>query len=715
MAAGLGAALGSVIDPARLPFRDFDELPDASIGVVVQGKPFACQLRKPACRETPPPQRDPLAVPSPDGKWLVFLRNGDLWIRSADGRTRFALTTDAERHHRYGSTLESTRGVLMTGAEGRALAVEDGKPVDGPPGAPAPPVVSWSPDSRYLLTHRLDERRLGEVTLVQSTPTDGSSRPLAGRWRYAMPNDPEVATAEHWIFDVAARTGRRIRLPDLPVTFLTAIEARDAWWSRDGRAVYLIARSRFAKSMSLQSIDPATGNARELIAETGKTFVESADLGQRPMVHVLRNGDVLWFSERDGHGHLYLYDGATGALKRALTSGDWNIRNLLRVDEAAGVAFVAATREPAAGVDPYHRNIYRVRLADGAVTRLTREEADHTVVVEQDSIFDRPPGTGGFSPSGRHFLVRQTRADLPSRTLLLRSDGRLVAEVEQADISRLLASGFTMPERFSALAADGTTPLYGLIFRPSDFDAAKRYPVIDNPYPGPQSHRASPDMLSEVFSRSAAQALAELGFIVIAMDGRGSHGRSKAFRDESYGGLSQAGHLDDHVAVIRELARRHPSIDLERVGIYGTSGGGYATVNALAKYPDFFKVGVADAGNHDQRGYLAVWGETYNGPEAGDNYTAAANRLLVSGIKGRLFLLHGDMDSNVLPGQTLQLADALIKANRDFDLLIVPNAGHGTLAPRSYALRRAWDFMVRHLLGAEPPAGYRFPPAPPAQ
>ena len=269
-----------------------------------------------------------------------------------------------------------------------------------------------------------------------------------------------------------------------------------------------------------------------------------------------------------------------------------------------------------------------------------------------------------------------------------------------------------MPERFSALAADGKTPLYGVLFRPSDFDPAKRYPVIDNPYPGPQSRRTSPDLLQEVFSYNTAQAAAELGFIVIAMDGRGSQGRTKAFRDESYGGLGQAGHLDDHVAVIRELGRRYPYMDLDHVGIYGTSGGGYATVKALATFPDFFKVGVADAGNHDQRGYLAVWGETYNGPEDGTNYTAAANRLFAANITGKLFLLHGDMDSNVLPSHTLQVADALIKANRDFDLLIVPNAGHGTLEPRSYALRRAWDFLVRHLMGVEPPTGYAFPPAP---
>lgn len=712
VATGLGTLLGKASDPERLPFADYEELPKGSIGFMVAGKTYACSVRKPECRETPMTTPDPLAVPSPDGRWLAFLQDGNLWIRTADGQTRFALTTDAQPHYAYAGTLDTTRALMMPGAKGRALAVKDGKPIDGPPGPPAPPVVLWSPDSRHLLTHRLDERAVSEVTLVQSTPLDGSSRPIASHWRSALPNDPAIATTEPWIFDVPARTGQPIGVPALPTTFLTPEQSHDAWWSADGRTLYLITRSRYAKSMALQLVDPATGKARELIAETGKTFVESADLGQRPMVHVLGNGDVLWFSERDGHGHLYLHDGTNGQLKRALTAGEWTVRNLLRVDEAAGVVFVAATHEPGPGVDPYYRAVYRIRLADGAVTRVTPEDADHKVVTAQDSILDRPATSLGFSPSGRYFLDTYARADLPSKTVLRRADGRFVADVEQADISRLLAAGFTLPERFMALAADGKTPLYGLILRPADFDPAKRYPVIDNPYPGPQERRASPDLLQEVFGFHGAQSLAELGFIVIAMDGRGSQGRSKAFHDESYGGLSQAGHLDDHVAAIRELARRYPSMDIERVGIIGTSGGGYATVNALAKFPDFFKVGVADAGNHDQRGYIAVWGETYNGPEVGDNYTSAANRLLAANIKGHLFLLHGDMDSNVPPSQTLQVADALIQANRDFDLLIVPNAGHGTLEPRSYALRRAWDFLVRHLQGVEPPPDYRFPAAP---
>ena len=387
---------------------------------------------------------------------------------------------------------------------------------------------------------------------------------------------------------------------------------------------------------------------------------------------------------------------------------------MLRLDEARGFLYVAGNeREPKD--DPYYRRVYRIGLHDGRVRLLTPEAADHAVRSEQEAgVFaskaagpaGNPKDSYGFSPSGHFFLDTYSRTDLPAVTVLRRADGSVVGEIERADISKLTAVGFTAPERFHVLAADGKTMLFGNVLRPSNFDPNRHYPVLDSPYPGPQSHRAQPNFLATVFDRMEAQTYAELGFIVVVVDGRGSHGRSKRFHDESYGGLAQAGHLDDHVAAIQELARRYPYMDLDRVGIFGTSGGGYATVHAMEKFPDFFKVGVSDAGNHDQRGYIAVWGETYNGPESGSNYTDAANPLLVNSIKGKLFLLHGDMDSNVLPSQTFQLVDALIKANKDFELLIVPNAGHGLLMLDLISLRRSWDFMVRNLLHAEPPSGY---------
>lgn len=713
VAEGLRAASGKDVDATRLPFQDFEEGTHRAISFNAFGSQWTCGTVEARCRKLEsPPASDPLAVPSPDGRWLAYLEGGNLWVRSRDGQERFALTTDAAPGYGYASHVQSTLGVILTGARARALAVKDGQPIPGPPGPPAAPVVLWSPDSSHLLTHRIDEREVHDITLVQSTPLDGSVRPTASSWRYAVPNDAAIARVEPWIFDVARRSGRRVDIDPLPGLFFTPIESRDTWWSNDGHSIYLIARSRYFKSMTLGIIDADSGHVRPLISETGRTFVESASLGERPMVYLLANRELVWFSERGGHGHLYVYDAETGALKRALTSGDWTVRNVLRLDEAAGYIYVSGNeREP--GADPYYRFVYRIRLRDGDVTRLTPEDADHDVPATQlNAMVEIPAANLGFSPSGRYFLETHSRADLAPSTVLRGADGKLIAAVESADISRLLASGLTMPERFHTLAADGKTMLYGVVLRPSNFDPSRRYPVIDSPYPGPQAHRVDPRFLSLVFDDLGAQGYAELGAIVVMLDGRGTHGRSKAFHDESYGGLAQAGHLDDHVAAIRDLARRYDYMDLDRVGIFGSSGGGYATAHALATFPDFFKVGVADAGNHDQRGYIAIWGETYNGPEQGDNYREASNVELAKNIRGKLFLLHGDMDSNVLPSQTLQLAAALIGANRDFDLLIVPNAGHVTARGRTYALRRAWDFMVRHLMGAEPPPQYQFPPAP---
>jgi dipeptidyl-peptidase 4 len=712
IAAGLSQVLGKAVEAQRLPFKDYEEIDAERISFSADGKSWNCSTRNADCAAVSPPAQDPTAVASPDGRWLAFIDNGNLWIRSSDGATRFPLTTDATPHYEYAASVESTAGVLFSGADGRALAVKDGHALPGPPGAPPKPVLLWSPDSRYVFTHRLDQRKVRDITLVQSTPTDGSVRPVANQWGYAMPNDAAVPEQQPWLFDVISRSGRAVGAA-APAVFFTPIQAGDAWWSGDSTRLYLIVRSRYAKSMSLNVIDAVSATARQLWSETGKTFVESASLGECPMVYVLANRDVLWFSERDGFGHLYLYDGTTGRLKRRLTEGSWTVRNVLHLDEARGFIYIAAN-ERESGVDPYYRMVYRIGLHDGRVRRLTPEIADHAVASEQEAgVFAKMNGAAanpqdryGFSPSGRFFIDTYTRTDLPPVTVLRRADGPLVAEIERADVSKLMATGLQVPERFSAPAADDKTMLYGNLLRPSNFDPNKRYPVLDSPYPGPQSHRAQPNFLATVFDRSGAQAYAELGFIVVVVDGRGSHGRSKRFHDESYGGLAQAGHLDDHVAVLRELGRRYPSMDLDRVGIFGTSGGGYATVHAMATFPDFFKVGVADAGNHDQRSYIAVWGETYNGPESGSNYTDAANPLLAGKIKGKLFLLHGDMDSNVLPSQTLRLADALIRANKDFDLLIVPNAGHGTLLLNRYALRRSWDFFVRNLLHAEPPPNY---------
>ena len=715
VAAGLTKAVGKPVQANQLPFTDYDEIGKSAVRFDVEGKAWTCSTVKAACEGKALPVYQPTEVPSPDGKWVAYLADYNLWVRSADSATRFALTTDGVQHFAYAVATELSIGADNANGLDHAAVDKTGRHI----GLASPVIVTWSPDSRRILTHRLDERNVRETSILQSTPTDGSKIPVTTTWRMAAPNDSVIPMAEQWVFDLAERTGRKVAIEPMPVAYNTQIQAKETWWSVDGRQIYTLVRSRYYKSMTLYVVDPATAQARKLISESGKTFVEPSSLGERPMIYVMANGDVIWFSERDGWGHLYLYDGATGSLKRRLTEGPWTVRNVLHVDRARGFIYLAGNeREP--NVDPYFRKIYRVALANGSVTLLSPDDADHAVRSAQETTLSDTPAFGlapddsrGFSPSGRYFVVALSRADQPSRTELRTAEGKLVTEIERADISRLTALGYRTPERITALAADGKTMLYGALLRPSDFDPTRRYPVLDAIYPGPQSHRVTPNFEALIFDRGTGQAYAELGFVVVLVDGRGTHGRSKAFHDLSYGGLGQAGHIDDHVAVIKELGKRYPYLDLDRVGIYGTSGGGYAATHAILTFPDFYQVAVADAGNHDQRGYLVVWGESYNGPEVGSNYVDAANATFAANLKGKLFLLHGDMDINVSPVLTLQLVDALIKANKDFDLVIVPNAGHGTAIAPGYGMRRAWDYMVRHLMGATPPAEYHLAPITP--
>lgn len=703
VAEGLSAVLGRTIDVDRLPFEAFRYATDGNaVHVMADEKHWRCSTVGSACTQETIPSNDPGSVMSPDGRWLAFVKQNNLWLRSVDGQEQFALTTDGEQHHAYATAA----GNNIIAIEGRLR------------GLPQAPVVSWSADSKRLLTHQLDERKVREISLIQAVPPDNGARPLTHTWRYSMATDPDLATVEHWILDVERRSARRVDLAPIPTGFLTSIEAREAWWAPDGERLYILARSRYFKKITLHEVDARSGKARELVAESGRTFVEASSIGRRPMVHVLRNGDVIWFSERDGHGHLYLYDGTTGRLRRQLTTGDWSVRGIARLDEEKRAIYVIGT-ERERGRDPYFKHYYRVDF-DGRVTLLTPEDATHSVTSADDSVLEEsddpfvsPAQSFGFSASGKYFLDTLSRPDQPPATVLRRADGHLICEIERTDLEALGFDGLTLPERFDVLAANGKTRIFGTIFRPSHFDADKKYPVLDSIYPGPQLSRVFPAFADSVFDPMYAQAFAQLGFIVVLVDGRGTPGRSKTFLDESYAKLGQAGHLDDHVAALRQLAARNPSMDLTRVGVYGSSGGGYAAARAMFTHPDFYKAAVAAAGNHDQRGYLSIWGETYNGPDDGGNYAQAANAALAANLQGKLLLIHGDMDANVHPSLTLQVANALIEHNKDFEMLIVPNVGHHVL--KGYALRRAWDFLVRHLMGAEPPENYTMSVAGPAQ
>jgi len=549
------------------------------------------------------------------------------------------------------------------------------------------------------------------MNLVQGAPEDRSARPKLYSFRKPLAGDVAVATQQPVILDVLARENAKVAGEPFYLSWKSIIGSQHAWWSADGSRIYFIKRGRFAKSVSLNVFEPATGRLREILRENSDTWVRlngNGGIWDPPAVTTLRNGDVVWYSERDGWGHLYYYDGRTGVLRNQITQGDWGVRSIVGIDEnRSRIYFMASGRE--IGRDPYEQHLYSVNYDGSGLRLLTPEDADHGC---EDFPFKKGPEEPAsspvekdrFSPSGRYFIDCYSRPDQPPVAVVRRADGRLVKELERADISPLRGGGYTAIEPFKVIAADGKTPIYGNLFRPSTFDPTRRYPVIDAIYPGPQIIRTVKSFDANFDLFCDTRSLAELGFLVVTIDGRGTPHRSRQFLDYAYGHLDRASDLRDHIAAIRELAQRYSYMDLDRVGITGTSGGGYASARAMLAYPDFYKVAVSAEGNHDQRADSS-WGEFYLGEFNDAVYRESSNMSLAGKLKGRLLLMHGDLDDNTGPDNTIKLVAALIDANRDFDLLIMPNGNHSS-SESPYFIRRKWDYFVRNLLGAEPPAGY---------
>jgi dipeptidyl aminopeptidase/acylaminoacyl peptidase len=441
----------------------------------------------------------------------------------------------------------------------------------------------------------------------------------------------------------------------------------------------------------LRVADAATGAVRDVLEETVSTFFESGN-GRINWRYLPASNEVIWFSERDNWGQLYLYDLQSGTLKRQITSGEGNVTQLLQVDEKNRVVlFQAVGREK--GRDPYFTQLYRASMDGGPAKLLTPEDANHDI---------------SLSRSGRYFVDSYSKPDVPAVTVLRDSTGALILELERTDITKLLAAGWKPPQPITVKARDGVTDLYGLMYKPTRLVPGRKYPIVNHIYPGPQTGSVGNRNFS--VARGDAQALAELGFVVVEIDGMGTPLRSKKFHEAYYGDMGD-NTLPDQVAGMKELARRYPWIDITRVGVYGHSGGGYATAAAMFKYPDFFKVGIAESGNHDNRVYEDDWAEKWTGllEHRGNGFTSydsQANQNFAKDLKGKLLLAHGTMDNNVPPNNTLLVVDALIKANKDFDLLMIPNAAHGYGDAANYMTRRRWDYFVRNLLGLEPPKEY---------
>ncbi|HLJ91158.1 MAG TPA: DPP IV N-terminal domain-containing protein [Candidatus Angelobacter sp.] len=666
IAAELSKQIGKPVQPESLPFDDVQFTEPNAIEFKAADLSWKCDLKEYRCASRPVAEDPSVGVPSPDKHWVAFVRDYNLWLRSTSTGQEVQLTRDGEKGYDYATPLPSL-GLMVK--EGTDRAKES-------------PAVFWSPDSSRLVTYRLDSRNVGRLTAVQFVPPS-QMRPKAFNYGYPLPGE-DLPRAQPVIFSIA--DGKRTDV-DGPQLDLAYYGGPDFSWFKDSKRFYFQVDGRAERFIEIREADVETGKTRVLVREESDKYVD-------PILTVFEPIDdgkqFLWTSERDGWNHLYLYDGKTGRLVNQVTKGDWVMRRLVQVDEKSRqVYFLGAGRE--AGEDPYQVHLYRVNLDGSGLKLLTPENAYHSVSLSPDSAF---------------FVDNFSRPDSPPMAVLRRSsDGRQIRELEKADISDLLKTGWKFPEPFRGKGRDGATEgakeIDGLIWRPSNFDPSRKYPVIEEIYTGPHGF-----FVPKTFSayREMEQSLAELGFIVVKIDGQGTEGRSRAFHLFSYKNLGDGG-IDDHIALMRQMAERYPYMDLTRVGIYGGSAGGYDTVHAMLTHPGFYKVGVSISGNHDHRLDKTWWNELWMGYPVGANYDQQSNITMADRLQGHLLLVHGDIDENVPLFDTMRLADALMKANKDFDMLIVPNQGHLENG-NPYLMRRRWDYFVMHLLGVTPPSGF---------
>jgi dipeptidyl-peptidase-4 len=677
------AASGAAFARARPNFDATGSL----LTLTIAGKRWACDTSSARCRL----EREGLTdeVTSPDGQLAAFVRDHNLWVRDlASGESR-PLTTDGIPGNGYGTITEQLAGI------GFGLPLPKDLPVN----------VAWSPDSKQLVVARIDESSVPPLPVIDQAPRN-ATLPRVHSYRYNLLGDGMRIREELWLLGVNGEPARRLEIPMQPVITDSTVSLRRVWWRSDARELAVAIMDPEEKWVDVYKVDVATASARRLFREeeTYRIRMTSMETRYAPSVHLLRNGDLIWYSHRSGRGQLHIVDGRSGAVTRDLTPGAFIVHTLLHVDERAGhLCFAAGT--DAKQTNPYFAAVYRVNLDGKGLRRLTPEEGHHEMRAMNLGFRPSSPLDLGFSPNGAAFVHTVSTALQPEVVRLRRADGTLVKELGRSVLDPAVAARYRAPEPFTLPAPEGDEPLYGLIHLPSDFDPARSYPVIDAIYNGQQTVE-TPRSFTEAVE-GGPQAVAELGFVVVVIDARGTPQRSKAFHD--YAGLrrDQTGSIADHVYAIRELAKSRPYMDVSRVGIYGVSNGGYATLRAMLAFPDFFKVGVSINGSHDLRKYIPHGGINWVQQQGAASLDAAlskvANQNYVQSLEGRLLLMAGGMDANAPIAATLGVAQALIDARKDFEFVLVPSMGH-SYGGTPFAVRKTWDFFVRNLQGREPPA-----------
>jgi dipeptidyl aminopeptidase/acylaminoacyl peptidase len=598
------------------------------------------------------PEQEQRSKVSPDGKWEAFIQNYNVFIRAKGTTGGSALSFDGSEGDYY--TLAS---------------------------------ISWAPDSKHLAVYCVRPGYKREVHYVESSPVD-QLQPKYSMREYAKPGDA-LDIAQPVLLDL--ETKKQLVIDN--ALFANPYSLSNPVWRKDGRAFTFEYNQRGHQLYRVIEVDAGNGKPRAVISEQSSTFIDyrplipnPRDTGKKYRYELNDGREIIWASERDGWNHLYLYDGVTGKLKNQITKGNWVVRAVENVDEEKRqIWFQASGMYP--GKDPYFVHYYRINFDGSGLTPLTEADATHTV---------------SFSADMKYYADTWSRVDLPTVSQLRRTEDRkVVMELEHGDIQALLAAGWRAPEVFTAMGRDGKTDIWGVIYRPMNFEPSKKYPVIESVYAGPQG-----SFVPKSFS-VAAQPLTALGFMVVQIDGMGTNNRSKAFHDVAFKNLADAG-FADRILWHNAVAAKYAYYDISRVGIFGTSAGGQSAMGAMLFHPEFYQVAVANSGCHDNRMDKIWWNEQWMSWPLGPHYAASSNVDNAYKLRGKLMLVVGEMDTNVDPASTLQVVNALIKANKKFDLLFVPGGGHG--AGGAFGQRMLQDFFVHHLLGVEPPDWNRVEP-----
>jgi len=626
-------------------------------------------------------KNNPYEFLSPNGNLAAYIDDFNLWIRNTKTGKRTQLTFDGFKNYGY-----STNNAGWIKSKG--------------------PVLKWSPNSDKIATFRQDARDVGEMYLT----TTNVGHPKLQSWKYALPGDEKIFEIERLIIDVKSSKIVKLKMKnDFQRSTTTdhiagrGGELLDTQWSKDSSKLAFISSSRDHKEAHLQIADSKTGIVRSIFKENVDTYYESGVRAENWKV-LFDSNEFIWYSEKNNWGHIFLYDLSTKKLKNKITSGNWLVRKIMHIDnDKREIIFTAGGKEKG---NPYHVYLYKVNFDGNNLTCLTPETGTHSI---------------NPSPNWTYFVTTYSTTNIAPKSILKNRNGKTLFQLSSSNTDELKKNGWQEPIEFNVKARDEKTDLYGLLFLPSYYEDNEKYPVLNYIYPGPQS--GSVGNYSFMVTRRDFQALAELGFIVVAVDAMGTPGRSKSFHDAYYGNMGDNG-LPDNITAIEQLSKKYSAMDLSRIGIWGHSGGGFASTAALLRYSDFYDVAVSSSGNHDNRNYEADWGEKWHGllepldidskdnsseyDAKKTNYDIQANQLFVENLKGKLLIAHGMLDDNVPPSNTMLVVDELIKANKDFDLILFPNKRHGYGDMSNYMMRRKWDYFVKHLKGLEPPKGFSF-------